>query len=179
MHEVQNPGQVISHLVYEQTTNNVQMKASQHMPSREGEDPCMLNEWVSTVKLLIENYIKQLKSRGHETRKQKKNTRCRTVLRELYNEYVLVPADKASNNIIIVCKKYYTEVIRNELAGKIGKVSTYVYCRDSVDQIVEKHSYMHNAKVKVAEDMKRLPGFYWMPKLHRNPYGHLHNETFI
>ena len=103
MCEVQNPGQVISH---EQTTNNVQMKASQHMPSREGEDPCMLNEWVSTVKLLIENYIKQLKSRGHETRKQKKHTRCRTVLRELYNEYVLVPADKASNNIIIVCKKY-------------------------------------------------------------------------
>ena len=75
--------------------------------------------------------------------------------------------------------KYYTEVIRNELAGKIGKVSTYVYCRDSVDQIVEKHSYMHNAKVIVAEDTKRLPGFYWMPKLHRNPYGHLHNETFI
>ena len=74
MREIQNPGQVISHLVYEQTTNNVQMKASQHMPSREGEDPCMLNEWVSMVKLLIENYIKQLKSRGHETRKQQKNT---------------------------------------------------------------------------------------------------------
>ena len=51
-------------------------------------------------------------------------------------------------------------MIRNELAGKIGKVSTYVYCRDSVDQIVEKHSYMHNAKVKVAEDTKRLAGFY-------------------
>ena len=31
---------------------------------------------------------------------------------------------------------------------------------------------MQNTKVKVAEDMKRLPGFYWMPKLHKNPYGH-------
>ena len=27
-------------------------------------------------------------------------------------------------SIIIVCKKYYTQVIRNELAGKSGKVST-------------------------------------------------------
>ena len=79
MREVQNPGQVISHLVYEQTTNNVQMKASQHMPSREGEDPCTLNEWVSTVKLLIENYIEQLKSRGHETRKQQLEKKKKTL----------------------------------------------------------------------------------------------------
>ena len=92
---------------------------------------------------------------------------------ELHNEHVLVPADKASNNIIIVCKKYYSEVIRNELAGKSGKASTYVHCRDSVDQIVQKHlTYKHSTKIKVAEDMKRLPGFYWMPKLHKNPYGH-------
>ena len=31
---------------------------------------------------------------------------------------------------------------------------------------------MHNTKIEVAKDMKRLPGFYWMPKLHKNPYGH-------
>ena len=28
--------------------------------------------------------------------------------------YILVPADKASNNIIVVCKKYYVEVVLNE-----------------------------------------------------------------
>ena len=46
------------------------------------------------------------------------------------------PVNKASNNIIIVCKKYYTEVIRNELAGRSGKASTYVHCRDCVDQMI-------------------------------------------
>ena len=66
-----------------------------------------------------------LESRGHKTRVLK-DTRCRTALRELHNEYVLVPADKASNNKIIVCKNYYTEVIRNELAGKSGKASSVV-----------------------------------------------------
>ena len=143
--------------------------------SREGVDPCTLNEWAGTVKFLIENNIKRLESRGHKTRKRQvlKDTKCKTALRELHNEYVLVPADKASNNIIIVCKKYYTEVIRNELAGKSGKASTYVHCNDSIDQIVQRHlAYMHNTKIEVPIDMKRLPGFYWMPKLHKNPYGH-------
>ena len=51
-------------------------------------------------------------------------------------------------------------MIRNELAGKSGKVFTHVHCRDSVDQIVQKHLvYMHSTEVTVAEDMKRLPGF--------------------
>ena len=143
--------------------------------SRDGVDLCTLNEWAGMVKLLIENNIKRLESRGHKTRKRQvlKDTKCRTALRELHNEYVLVPADKASNNIIIVCKKYYTEVIRNELAGKSGKASTYVHCNDSIDQIVQRHlAYMHNTKIEVAKDMKRLPGFYWMPKLNKNPYGH-------
>ena len=65
--------------------------------SREGVDSCMFNEWVGTVKLLIENNIKRLKSQGHKTRKRQvlKDARCRTALRELHNEYVLVPADKA------------------------------------------------------------------------------------
>ena len=46
----------------------------------------------------------------------------------------MVPADEASNNIIIVCKQYlvYIEVIRNELAGKSGIPSTNVHRRDSV-----------------------------------------------
>ena len=139
--------------------------------TREGVDPCTLNEWAGTVKLLIENNINRFKSREHKTKKRQvlKDTRCRTALQELHNEYVLVPADKASNNIIIVCKKYYSEVIKNELAGKSGKACTYVHCRDSVDQIVKHLAYMHSTKIKVAEDMKRLPGFYRMPKLHQIP----------
>ena len=38
-------------------------------------------------------------------------------LHELQSKYVLVPADKAANNIIVVCKKYmyYLEVVLKEL----------------------------------------------------------------
>ena len=34
-------------------------------------------------------------------------------LSELHEEYVLVPADKAVNNVSVVCKKYYLDVVIN------------------------------------------------------------------
>ena len=32
-------------------------------------------------------------------------------LNKLHENFVLVPADKASNNVIVVCKKYYLDVV--------------------------------------------------------------------
>ena len=34
---------------------------------------------------------------------------------DLHNKYVFVPADKAPNNIIIMCKRYYIETLIKEL----------------------------------------------------------------
>jgi len=42
-------------------------------------------------------------------------------LNELQEKYVLVPADKAGNNIIFVCKYYYIQTLMREL----GIESTY------------------------------------------------------
>ena len=39
-------------------------------------------------------------------------------LKELHNRYVLVPADKAAQNVIIVCRKYY-------LLKEIDSTATY------------------------------------------------------
>ena len=39
------------------------------------------------------------------------NQRSIAVLKVLHSGYVLVPADKAANNVIVVCKKYYLEVV--------------------------------------------------------------------
>ena len=36
-------------------------------------------------------------------------------LRRLDDDFVLVPADKAANNVIVVCKKYYIETLIKEL----------------------------------------------------------------
>ena len=39
----------------------------------------------------------------------------------LHDNFVLVPVDKASNNVIVVCKKYYLDVVIKEL----NSTSTY------------------------------------------------------
>jgi hypothetical protein len=36
-------------------------------------------------------------------------------LSSLHDKYVIVPADKASNNIVFVCKSYYFECLIKEL----------------------------------------------------------------
>ena len=36
-------------------------------------------------------------------------------LNELHEKYVLVPIDRAANNIAIICKKYYINVILKEI----------------------------------------------------------------
>ena len=44
-----------------------------------------------------------------------------------HKKYVLVPADKAFNNIIVVCKKHYIEVMIDKLTkGDVINQSTYI-----------------------------------------------------
>ena len=40
-------------------------------------------------------------------------------LQTLHSKFVLVPIDKASNNVAFVCKRYYAEVILQEI-GILG-----------------------------------------------------------
>ena len=63
-------------------------------------------------------------------------------LNRLHEEYVLVPADKASNNIVFVCKAHYYNCILNEL-GITGNSTfgnpTYTPTALSKDEILQNH----------------------------------------
>ena len=66
-----------------------------------------LNEWECKVNECIEKRIRSLKS-THINRRKKQNLKSEKHLKslqELHSKYVLVPADKASGNVIVVCKK--------------------------------------------------------------------------
>ena len=39
----------------------------------------------------------------------------RNKFQELSKRFVFVPADKAANNVVVVCRKYYTDVLKNEI----------------------------------------------------------------
>ena len=67
------------------------------------------------IGLLRAKHINRRKQHVLRPRKHLRN------LHELQSKYVLVPADKAANNVIVVCKKYYLEVVMKE----ITETSTY------------------------------------------------------
>ena len=62
------------------------------------------------VKGQIEERIFKLNQNFKQpTGKLLQNIDVKACLSDLHNKYVFVPADKASNNIIIICKRYYIE----------------------------------------------------------------------
>ena len=71
----------------------------------EGYRVSALEEWSETVKLIIKNRISNLQRREFRVKpKILEDRHVRAYLNELHEKYVLVPADKAGNNIIFVCK---------------------------------------------------------------------------
>ena len=94
-------------------------------------------------------------------------------MKDFHRQFVLVPADKAANNIIIVCKKFYLEVVCKELyCLDSSSPHTYIECTSDSGCIVEEHlNYMKKGKIDVPLEMHELPKFYWLPKMHKSPYG--------
>ena len=85
-------------------------------------------------------------------------------LNNLHSKFVLVPADKAGNNVIVVCKKYYLEVVIKELS------STSTYRKVDCIDVVSRHlKYMRSNGIDVCKLHEQLPSFYWLPKLHKTP----------
>ena len=86
---------------------------------KEKVDKRLLGGWLDEVNMCITERVKQLKQKCRCKQKKQimKDKRQREFLEDLQKEYVLVPADKAANNIIVVCKKYYLEVVLEEMNG--------------------------------------------------------------
>ena len=97
-------------------------------------------------------------------------------LRRLHDDFVLVPADKAPNTVIVVCKKYYIETLIKELGintTNISRNSTYNPSIDSFDEILKSHcKFIESVGLEISEEDKNLPYLYCTPKLHKVPFKH-------
>ena len=62
-------------------------------------------------------------------------------------------------------KRYYVEVLKEEL----NYTSTYVPAQLTKDKLLLRHiDTLTNSNIYI--DKLDLPTFYWLPKLHKNPY---------
>ena len=81
------------------------------------------NDFLRIVDIRIENFTihpnlyKQPPSRSVKALKRK--------MERLHSKYVFAPTDKAANNVIIIWKRYYVDVLK----GELNSTSTYIQPR--------------------------------------------------
>ena len=86
-------------------------------------------------------------------------------LDNLHSEFVLVPTDKATNNVTIVCKKFYISLIQKELTSNNFVVDS----RSGDDIIKEQEMFLSKFGITMMFSNKKLPSMYCTPKQHKNP----------
>ena len=126
-----------------------------------------LNDWKNDIlrinDIRIDNFTKhshlykQPPSRSVKSLKKK--------MEELHRKYVFAPADKAANNVIVIWKRHYVEVLK----GELNSTSTYVPAQLTKDQLLVHHINIFT-KINVENDKCKLPTLYWLPTLHKRPY---------
>ena len=125
--------------------------------------------------LQIYNFRKRTAASTNEN-KEKANPIPVGTLKQLHNKFIITVIDKASNNLVLICKKFYMEVICAEL-GIDHKNWTakgndiYKPTQDSREQIIRQHSHISEKfGVQLNISNSHLPSLYPIPKLHKNPY---------
>ena len=71
----------------------------------------VLSSWKEMVKGQIKKRISKLKQNFKQpTGKVLQNADVKVCLSDLHSKYVFVPVDRAPNNIIVICKRYYIQL---------------------------------------------------------------------
>ena len=143
---------------------------------RSRQDPELesLSDWVRTIRSLVQGRIRKLKncvnSRPKSVIKDQGAVKC---LPSLHDKYVIVPADKASNNIVFVCKSYYYECLIKELGinNNTSGNTTYKPTSFDKDKILANHrSFMTSLSIPSGKECEDLFYLHWIPMLHKTPY---------
>ena len=93
-------------------------------------------------------------------------------LSDLQSKYVMVPIDKAANNVAFICKRHYASVLMKELGLQGASTSTYTRIHQHTpEDIITLHERQlkENFSIEIEDEMRTLPDIYWIPKLHKNP----------
>ncbi|MCP4651004.1 MAG: hypothetical protein GY853_13130, partial [PVC group bacterium] len=98
---------------------------------------------------------------------------------KLTSKFVVVPADKASNNFIICCKKLYVSAIAQELgitvnANKAFSIVgnfTYQPVLSTQDALILQHkTFAQRYGIQLDKQDLVIPKLFAVPKLHKVPY---------
>ena len=89
----------------------------------------------------------------------------RRELELLHKHFVLIPADKAESNVIIVCKKFFIQAIVSELSGGNGTYEQSVVGKATIQAWVQ--DLKGKFGIDVPKDHQCCSSFYWTAKMHK------------
>ena len=101
---------------------------------------------------------------------EKKNIKC--CLKDLHAKYVITPIDKATSNVAFICKRFYAQILVNELGiASSNSDQTYNKINQNKEKLIKKHQkdLKRLFKIDVGQDMSVLPSMHWTPKMHKVP----------
>ena len=131
--------------------------------------------WKNKVLEFVESDIAKLrkKIKRQKTNPVLKQPEVSEYLKSFQQKFVLTPIDKASNNVSIICKRYYVEVVLKEIGILGDGNNTYEKANHSKEGIIdENQQFSERLGYKLSEMEKDPPNMYWIPKMHKNPTKH-------
>ena len=95
-------------------------------------------------------------------------------LSRLHENFVIVPADKSSNNYTFVCKRYYVDILIEELGLHLLPGHPTCNLTDfSTSEVLDNHkSVLISFGIQTTDEELDFPYIYWIPKMYKNPYKH-------
>ena len=146
-----------------------------------------MNEWATLLINKVKEKIKRIQH--NKVQRHFSNPIVKKVLNRedvkkelstLHKEFVLLPTDKAQNNISIVCKKFFIDSLLKEVNFglkelKDQKSSTYESVNLDKKEIIAKHQDFSNLfNIHTEENRLFLPFLFWTPKMHKQPIKQIH-----
>ena len=89
-------------------------------------------------------------------------------IQDFHRKYVLVPTDKAANNVVVVWRLHYINTLKQELSGTKAYKETSEEEKSAVNDHCNHLALKFSVFVKERQD--RLPMMCWLPKLHKRHY---------
>ena len=91
-------------------------------------------------------------------------------LQDLQSKYVIVPIDKAANNISIICKRFYVLRLLKEVGALSNPDPTYEISDINPSNLINDDvALCERFGLTLDEEQKTLPIMYWTPKMHYTP----------
>ena len=93
-------------------------------------------------------------------------------MKRLQNDFVIVPIDKAANNIAFICKQHYEYVLSSELKYNQILLESPLLIPEFINRpcrnIVQEHvTKLSPYELELDYGMDCLPLMYWIPKIHK------------